>query len=217
MGVGDGFRTADAPANAYELIKTLKATRLDKPGVKFSYSGMNTFVLGWLAEKITGMRFQDVLTKEIWWHIGAESNAAYIAPVQGIPVTHGGFFSRMRDLARLGLLFTPSYTTVSDRKIISDEHIKFLFSGGRPELLTNAGEPDTSISGVKHNIYQWDEIRVNGDYFKGGWAGQGFLVNPQRDVVAVWASYMKDDYSETPLEPIIGIVLNGVFGEMKSP
>ena len=217
MGVGDGFRTADAPANAYEFIKTLKATRLDKPGVKFSYSGMNTFVLGWLAEKITGMRFQDVLTKEIWWHIGAESNAAYIAPVQGIPVTHGGFFSRMRDLARLGLLFTPSYTTVSDRKIISDEHIKFLFSGGRPELLTNAGEPDTSISGVKHNIYQWDEIRVNGDYFKGGWAGQGFLVNPQRDVVAVWASYMKDDYSETPLEPIIGIVLNGVFGEMKSP
>lgn len=138
MGVGDGFRTADAPVNAYEFIKTLRAKRLDKPGVKFSYSGMDTFVLGWLVEKIAGMRFQDVLTKEIWWHIGAESNASYIAPVQGIPVTHGGFVSRMRDLARLGLLFTPSYGVVSDRKIISDAHIEFLWSGGRPELLTNA-------------------------------------------------------------------------------
>ncbi|MFT5349668.1 MAG: CubicO group peptidase (beta-lactamase class C family) [Gammaproteobacteria bacterium] len=212
MGLGDGFRTADAPVNAYEFVKTLKATRLDKPGVKFSYSGMNTFVLGWLVEKIAGMRFQDVLTKEIWWHIGAESNAAYIAPVQGIPVTHGGFLSRMRDLARMGLLFTPSYGVVSDKKIISDEHIEFLWSGGRAELLTNAGEPDTNISGVKHNIYQWDEIRVNGDYFKGGWAGQGFLVNPQRDVVAVWTGYMKNDYSETPIDPIIRIVLDGVFG-----
>jgi len=212
MGVGDGFRTADAPVNAYEFIKTLRAKRLDKPGVKFSYSGMDTFVLGWLVEKIAGMRFQDVLTREIWWHIGAESNASYIAPVQGIPVTHGGFVSRMRDLARLGLLFTPSYGVVSDRKIISDAHIEFLWSGGRPELLTNAGAPETSISGVKHNIYQWDQIRVNGDYFKGGWAGQGFLVNPQRDVVAVWTGYMKDDYSETQMEPIIRVVLDGIFG-----
>ena len=213
MGVGDGFRTADALVNAYEFMKTMKATRLDKPGIKFSYSGMNTFVLGWLVEKIAGMRFQDVLSKEIWWHIGAESNASYLAPVQGIPVTHGGFLARMRDVARMGLLFTPSYAVVSDQKIISDEHIEFLWSDGRPELLTNAGEPDTSISGIKHNIYQWDEIRVNGDYFKGGWAGQGFLVNPQRDVVAVWASYMKEDYSETQLEPIIQIVLDGVFSD----
>ena len=211
MGVGDGFRTENAPVNAYEFVKTLKTTKVDEPGTRFSYSGMNTFVLAWLVEKVTGVRFQDVLSREIWWHIGAESNAAYIAPVQGIPVTHGGFLARMRDLARLGLLFTPSYGVVSDRKIISDEHIEFIFSGGRPALLTNAGFPDSSSSGIKHNIYQWDEIGVNGDFFKGGWAGQGFLVNPRKDLVAVWTGYMKEDFSEVKFEPIVREMLNTVF------
>ncbi len=211
MGVGDGFRTENAPANAYEFVKTLKATKVDEPGTRFSYSGMNTFVLAWLVEKVTGVRFQDVLSREIWWHIGAESNAAYIAPVQGIPISHGGFLSRMRDLARLGLLFTPSYGVVSDRKIISDKHIEFIFSGGRPGLLRNAGFPPSSSSGIKHNIYQWDEIGVNGDFFKGGWAGQGFLVNPRKDLVAVWAGYMKKDFSEVKFEPIIREMLNTVY------
>lgn len=212
MGIGDGFRVPGAPDNAYDFVRSLRTTRNAEPGHQFSYSGMNTFVLAWIVEEITGLPFQDVLTREVWWHIGAESNASYIAPRYGVPVTHGGFMARMRDLARLGLLFTPSYSVVSDRKIISDEHIEFLWSAGRPELLVNAGMPETSISGVKHNIYQWDSIHVNGDYYKGGWAGQGFLVNPQRDVVAVWTGYMKDDESsEVYIEPVIREVLDGVF------
>ena len=112
--------------------------------------------------------------------------------------------ARLRDVARYGLLFTPSYTVVSDRKIISDEHIEFLWSGGRPELRPNAG--------IKHNIYQWDEIYANGDYFKSGWAGQGFLVNPQRDLVAVFVSYKKIDESEINLEPVILKMLDSLYG-----
>jgi CubicO group peptidase (beta-lactamase class C family) len=159
------------------------------------------------------MPFQDALTREIWYHIGAESDASYIAPRYGIAVTHGGFVSRIRDLARFGLLFTPSYSTVSDRQIISDSHIDLLRNGGDPKLLRNAGVPSVEVSGIKHNVYQWDAIFANDNFFKGGWAGQGLIVNPTRDTVAVFTSYFKDDqYSEVKLEQKLFEVLDSVFG-----
>jgi len=145
-----------------------------------------------------------VLSKEIWYHIGAESNASYIAARYGIPMAHGGFLARLRAVARYGLLFTPSYTVVSDHQIISDDHIEFLWSGGRPELRPNAG--------IKHNIYQWDEIYANGDYFKGGWAGQGLLVNPDRDWVAVWSGYYSEDGTSVAVLPMIRTILQSVYG-----
>jgi len=214
MAIGDGFRTDKAPDNPYDFAATYQAKREAPPGHQFSYSGLNTFILGWLVEELMDMPFQDAFSKEIWTKIGAESDASYIAPRYGIPVTHGGFVSRMRDLARFGLLFTPSYKVVSDEKIISDAHIELLRNGGNPELRLNAGLPGVEESGVKHNIYQWDEIYANDNFYKGGWAGQGLVVNPTRDVVAVFTGYFRDDdYSEVRLEPILFEVLDGVFGD----
>ena len=210
MAIGDGFRTADAPDNPYDFVASLKASRHAPPGERFSYSGLNTFVLAWLAEKLTGMPFQDALSREVWFHIGAESNASYIAPRYGVAVTHGGFMTRMRDLARFGLLFTSSYETVSDRRIISEAHVAFLLNEGNPGLLANAG---AAMPGVKHNIYQWDAVFADGTLFKGGWAGQGLIINPAWDLVAVFTGYFKDDdSSEMALEPKLLEVLHGVFG-----
>ena len=213
MGVGDGFPDENAPEDAYEYLKTLKAEKVAEPGEVYSYSGVNTFVLGWLVEKVTGLPFHDVLSREIWYHIGAESNASYIAPVKGIPVTHGGFMARLRDVARLGLLFTPSAGVVTDREIISEEHVDLLLNGGRPELLQNAGMPPTDQSGIRHNVYQWDLVFVNGDIFKGGWAGQGLVVNPLRDTVIVYTGYFNADNSQVEFGPIIRDVVDRVTSE----
>lgn len=214
MSIGDGFRTEAAPDNPYDFAATYEATRHAPAGERFSYSGLNTFLLGWLVEEVSDMPFQDAFTREIWYHIGAESNGSYIAPRYGIAVTHGGFVSRLRDLARFGLLFTPSYGVVSERQIISDSHIELIRNGGDPALRLNAGLPGVEESGVKHNVYQWDEIYADDTFFKGGWAGQGLMVNPTRDTVAVFASYFKDDqYSEIRLEPKLMQVLDGVFGD----
>ena len=214
MSIGDGFRLDGAPDNPYEFASTVEATRTRPQGEQFSYSGLNTFILAWLVEEVMDMPFQDAFSKEIWTRIGAESDASYIAPRYGIPVTHGGFVSRMRDLARFGLLFTPSYGVVSDRQIISDEHVDLLRNGGNPGLIRAGGRTWADAAGIKHNIYQWDAIFENDNFFKGGWAGQGLLVNPSRDLVAVFTSYFKDDqYSEVSLERKLFEVLEGVFGD----
>ncbi len=217
---GEAHWDEESAVNPYEFIVSLKVGKFAEQGTSFEYGSINTYILGWLVEKLTGMPFQDALSREIWTQIGAESDAAFLAPRFGVPMFAGGFLGKLRDVARFGLLFTPSYSVVTDRKIISDRHIETLKNGGRPQLLANArgGAPDESTQKiVKHNVYQWDLVFTNNDVYKGGWAGQGLLVNPDRDLVAVYAGYFNDDRSELSVLPRLRQVLNGVFGEINPP
>jgi hypothetical protein len=218
MSIGDGFRTDAAEDNPYDFTIKTKIKRNAKQGEIFSYSGLDTFVLSWLVEEITNMPFQDALSKEVWYHIGAESDASYIAPRYGIAITHGGFLAKMRDMIRFGLLFTPSYQTVSNKKIISDSHIDLILNKGNPRLMQNLYSKVASSStfrsptDLKHNVYQWDSVYDNDDFFKGGWAGQGLLINPTRDLVAVWTGYKKNDqHDASEMRGIIRELLNHVF------
>ena len=223
MAIGDGFRDANAPDNPYDFLSDLKVSSHADQGERFSYSGVDTFIAGWLVEKLTGYPFQDVFTREIWWDLGAEADASFIAYRYGIPLTHGGFIARPRDLARFGLLFTPSWHVVSARQVISDEHIQTLRFRSNPSLRVYPGTAaaatsDDASSGLAekpytHNIYQWDYVHPDGTLFKGGWGGQGLIVNPARDLVVVFASYFKDDdHSEADLGEAVFEVLNGVYG-----
>jgi CubicO group peptidase (beta-lactamase class C family) len=217
---GEAVWTDESGDDPYEYIAGLRVGRYAEQGTSFEYGSINTYILGWLVEKLTGMPLQDALSREIWTQIGAESDAAFLAPRYGVPIFDGGFLGRLLDVARFGLLFTPSSKVVTDRKIISDRHVEMLENGGRPELLANArwGPPDELEQGiVKHNVYQWDMVYTNNDLFKGGWAGQGLLVNPDRDLVAVYAGYFNDDQSELPVLPRLRRVLNGVFGDAEPP
>ena len=170
-------------------------------------------MLAWLVEKITGMPFQDALTREIWSRMGAEADALILAPRYGVPNTHGGLMAKLRDVARFGLLYTPSHTIVSDEKIVSDRYIELIRNGGNPALLKMAKDAGWIDATVKHNVYQWDLVFLNNDFYKGGWAGQGLLVNPDKDIVAGWTGYFKDDkQSEVSPLPVLRTVLNGVYG-----
>jgi len=217
---GEAHFDDESEDNPYTYIAGLKVGKFAEQGTSFEYGSINTYILGWLVERLTGMPFQDAFSREFWTHIGAEGDAAILAPRFGVPMFAGGFLGRPRDLARFGLLFTPSYGVVSDRKIISDDHIELLKNGGRPELLANArGGPSDEATEkiVKHNVYQWDLVFTNNDIYKGGWAGQGLLVNPDRDLVAVYVGYSNDDESELDVLPRLRQVLNGIFGGDDDP
>ncbi len=212
--LGDAVRDDSTPDNPYDMLASLDVGRWAEQGTGFDYSGTNTFVLGWLVEKITGMPFQDALTREIWSRMGAEADASIYAARYGIPLTSGGLLAKPRDVARFGLLFTPSYRVVSDEKILSDRYIEILTDGGNPKLLRNSRFGAAVPADVKHNVYQWDRVFTNNDIYKGGWAGQGLLVNPDRDLVAVYVGYSKDDTNSEmgALRPLRQ-VLEAVFGE----
>ena len=208
--VGDGYWDETSPSNPYEYIANLDVGRYNEQGKQFDYSGVNTFVLSWLVEKITGLQFQDAFSEMIWSKIGAARDAAIFAPRNGIPVTHGGFLSTQRDLARFGLLFTPSYHVVSKDRLISEQHVSYLLNQGRSELIRYDSSRKIPKE-QKHNVYQWDMVYQSNDIYKGGWAGQGLIVNPVKDYVVVWNSYFKDkEESEIKLTPIIHQVLHSI-------
>jgi CubicO group peptidase (beta-lactamase class C family) len=223
QAIGETFWDETSPNNPYAYLATLKAERYAEQGTAFDYGSVNTDILGWMVEKVTGMPFTDALSSEIWMKAGMEADASFVAPRFGVPHWDGGFLPRMRDLARFGMLYTPSYKAIADKRIISEKHVEMLLNGGRPELLQNARWQDWKkytheADHVKHNVYQWDLIWDNGDIYKGGWAGQGLLVNPKRDLVAVYTGYFKDDdQSELSVLPRLRDVLNGVFGQESRP
>jgi CubicO group peptidase (beta-lactamase class C family) len=163
--------------------------------VGFDYSGTNTFVLSWIVERLMNMPFQDAVSKEIWMKLGAEGDASFFAGRNGVALTTGGFLAKARDMARFGVLFTPSYTQVADERVISEKYLASIMNGRRA-LLQHARGGDGSLPpGVSHNAWQWDVIYNNGDIFKGGWAGQGLLINPDKDLVAVYLGYSRDEQS----------------------
>ena len=117
--------------------------------------------------------------------MGAESDGIIAAPRRGVPIAHGGISSTLRDMARFGLLFTPSGRD-GMQPVISDSYLSKIQTGGRPAIF-NADREDNprKVDGepARHNTYQWDFVMQDGDFFKGGFGGQGLYVSPSRDLV----------------------------------
>lgn len=185
--------TMDSP---YAYIASLDSHR--PSGEAFEYTSPDTFVLGWLAERITGKRLADVLSEEIWQPMGAESDAIIAAPKRGIPIMHGGMSSTLRDMARFGLLFTPSGRTGA-HPVISDTYLEKIQSGGRPELFNSArtdSPPVVDGELPRHNTYQWDFVMDDGDMFKSGYGGEGLYVSPSRDLIVAYFATFEEDRAE---------------------
>lgn len=178
--------TAKTPNSTHDYVASLKSHR--PSGEAFEYTSPDTFVLGWLAESVTGQSYADLLSTEIWQKMGAESDGIITAPRRGVPIAHGGISSNLRDMARFGLLFTPSGRQGANR-VVSDTYLDKIQKGGRPEIFNkDRGDDVQKVDGepALHNSYQWDFVMNDGDFFKGGYGGQGLYISPSRDLVVAF-------------------------------
>jgi len=169
--------------NTFDYIASLESHR--SSGEAFEYTSPDTFVLGWLAEEISGKTYADLLSEEIWQRMGAESDGIIAAPRRGVPIAHGGISSTLRDMARFGLLFTPS-GRAGTNPVVSDSYLAKIQSGGRPAIFNADRQDDPRMvdgEPAAHNSYQWDFVMHDGDFFKGGFGGQGLYISPARDLV----------------------------------
>jgi CubicO group peptidase (beta-lactamase class C family) len=91
------------PANMWELILGLK-TRLRPHGEKFEYRSIETDVLAFCLERVTGKRLPQLLSEEIWQKMGAHENACFTVDSTGFATADGGLNACLRDYARFGQL-----------------------------------------------------------------------------------------------------------------
>jgi CubicO group peptidase (beta-lactamase class C family) len=71
-------------------------------GAWFDYRSPLTNIQAHIIETVTGRRFHDVLSEELWGPLGQEFDADIMLDPLGFPVVDGGMSCALRDLARLG-------------------------------------------------------------------------------------------------------------------
>ncbi len=195
-------RTSETP---YAYLPTLKRGR--PAGEAFEYTSVNTFLLSWLAEQVLARPFNEILTSEIWSKIGAEADALIsVSRNAKAPVSHGGISATLRDILRLGLAFTPTGRRSQPSPLVSDQALDKIQRRGRPELFLGGtlgpdlteqlGEPP------RHNSYQWDFVMRDGDFFKGGYGGQGLYVSPAHDLVVAFFGTPGPDWKTNEMTAI---------------
>jgi CubicO group peptidase (beta-lactamase class C family) len=194
-----GWRPAEQEVNTYDLVAGLRSHR--RPGQVYEYAGANTFVLSWLAERVTGLPFAEVLGREIWSRAGFEAPALLCTSASGAPASHGGLATTLRDLARFGMLFTPSGALITGSPVIDEEHVRRIQAGARLDLYRRR---EDDLPGYVTAAYgrdlppagrQWNFVMADGDLFKGGFGGQGLYISPGRDMVIAFAGTPRQDGS----------------------
>lgn len=171
----------NTPSSAYEFIKGIKKDKA--AGLNAEYSNINTFVLGWLAEEITGKKYTDLISEMIWRPMGASSNAYVCLSEKGVPWPHGGMSATLRDLARFGMLFTNSEIKKRKESIISFGQIKEIFD--MPPL-------ESPMPPFKW-AYQWD-LASDGVLMKSGFGGQALYIHPEKEIVIAYFNYVDKDW-----------------------
>ena len=182
-----------------EAIKDLmtEVKLKDKPGTVFDYSTFNTQVLGIIIEKVTRKPFDVVLSERIWSPAGMEGDALLVLTPSGEPLNGGIFGSRLRDFARYGMLYTPSWKKASPTRIVSESYFKKLRKSADKSIYMKGGHGPRMVGefgpGPVAAAYQWDAIFEDGDLYKAGRNGNCLYVSPETDTVVVWFSTTYDN------------------------
>lgn len=193
-----------------------KLDRRIPTGQAFEYTSVNTFVLGWLAETILEKTFNEIATELLWSRIGAESDALIsVSRNANAPATHGGISATLRDVARLGLAFTPTGRAGKQGPVVSDWALDKILNHGRPDLFMEGtlGPKLTEELGEqpRHNTYQWDFVMHDGDFFKGGYGGQGLYISPRKDMVVAFFGTPDDEGNENQMTSVARQLCNADF------
>jgi CubicO group peptidase (beta-lactamase class C family) len=182
----------------FEVVRTAK--RLRPAGEVFDYSSVNTTLLALLAEAVENKRWSDIFQERVWSKMTVEGDMLVALAPDSTPQSHGLVATRLRDLARYGMLYTPSWMRAARERIVSEAYLRSIQTGGRKNIF-GGGEIGDAMKTLyfpsdppNANSWQWDGIWDDGDFYKGGVYGQGLYVSPRHDLVVVWFStVMKSD------------------------
>jgi CubicO group peptidase (beta-lactamase class C family) len=89
------------PEHIWELILSLKT--LERPhGPTFHYRSIETDVMAFCLERVTGKRLPQLVSEEIWQKLGVEESANFTVDPAGYALSCGGFNATLRDYGRFG-------------------------------------------------------------------------------------------------------------------
>ncbi|TDQ19301.1 hypothetical protein DFQ04_1122 [Algoriphagus boseongensis] len=184
---------ADVRKRGESWADVLRAMVRKTPGhVKFEYNSINTFVVGLIAERIADKPLYEQFSERIWSKAGMEHDAYYLVSSSGNTLSFMGVNSTLRDLARFGMVYTPSSQKIAGELLIPDAIMKKINDHTYVDMYDKGwvGKKNTQSfyddAGKIANRYQWDAVMSDGDMYKAGVGGQGVYISPANDMVVAW-------------------------------
>jgi CubicO group peptidase (beta-lactamase class C family) len=144
-------------------------------GVGFKYKTVDTEVVGWLLQRVTGKSYAALLSERIWSRIGAQDDAYVWADPIGTQITSVGFSATLRDLARVGetMRLAGRY---NGRQVIAEVVIAEIRKGGDSEKFKAAGQ--VARAGYSYHNQWWVSHDRDGTFEMKGLNGQHMHINP---------------------------------------
>ena len=160
--------------------------RANAPGSTFNYSTLDTFVIGWVLERTTGMELARYTERYLWGPLGAEADGFWLAdgpPGTGRELSGMGYNAVLRDFGRLGQLMLDGGKR-GDAQVVP---------AGWIAQMTHMVPTGGPMPG--YGLFTWQVDDEPGAFAAVGLAGQFIYVHPQSRTVIVKLSHYP------PVEP----------------
>jgi len=184
---------ADVRKRGETGVDVLRTMQRKTPGhEKFEYNSINTFVVCLIAERVADQPLYEQFSERIWSKVGMEHDAYYLISPSGNTLGFMGVNSTLRDLARFGMVYTPSCKKIAGEQLIPDAIMKKIHNRTYVDMYDKGfiGKKNTQSfyddAGKIANSYQWDAVMSDGDMYKAGVGGQGVYISPAKDMVVAW-------------------------------
>ena len=168
------------PRTIPALLVTIK--KQGEHGAGFKYKTVDTEVMGWLLQRVTGKSYATLLSERIWSRIGAQDDAYVWADPSGTQLTSIGFNATMRDLARVGETLRMS-GRANGRQVIPESVIAELRKGGDIEKFKANGQ--AMRAGYSYHNQFWIPHDRDGSFEMKGLNGQHMHINPAAELVII--------------------------------
>jgi CubicO group peptidase (beta-lactamase class C family) len=115
-GSDPGFKW---PTDIWSQIVGLKDVTREH-GTAFEYRSVETDVLAFCLERVSGKRLPQILSEEIWQKLGMEESANFTVDPAGYALASGGLNSTLRDYARFGQMVLENGAGIVTASYVAD-------------------------------------------------------------------------------------------------
>jgi CubicO group peptidase (beta-lactamase class C family) len=182
-------RNADHwPETVWQLILSLRES--ERPhGALFQYRSIETDVLAFILQRVSGKLLAELVSEELWIPLGAGEDASFTVDPAGYALACGGFNATLRDYGRFAEMISHG-GTFNGRQIVPADWIAETRNGARHALFT--GDYRTVLpNGAYHNQF-WIEDVDRPVLLARGVFGQLLYMDQAADFTAVKLSSWPD-------------------------
>ena len=175
------------PFDDYAFLTTLRGS--GQVG-RFQYCSANTDILGWIIERVTGLRYSEALSQRLWSRLGADRDATITVDRSGFGFPNAGVCTTARDLARVGRVVLDGGAAPGGR-VVSTAWTDAILAGGSTDAMTYEGFTGGFTNG-SYTRQWWCMGNVRGNVSGIGIHGQNLWLDPATDSVIVKFSAWPD-------------------------